>query len=67
MFQLIMKHKELKSLSWSMSEFRKLLMAGEFSRPEAYEPRLQVNLFGFKFDLPVFGIVYVKIIRVRVS
>ena len=67
MFKLIMKHTELKSLSWTFAEFHKLVLAGEFSRPEVFAPRLQVKVLGFTFDMPVFGIVKVTFVRVRVA
>lgn len=65
MFKLIMKHKELRSLSWDLKEFCRMASENNFSRPEVYEPRLQINLFGFTFDLPVFGIVYISIVKVK--
>jgi len=64
-FKLIAKHTELKSLSWPLPEFIRLLNAGEFSRPDVYAVRLAVNFFGIKFDLPVFGAVYIKTVKVK--
>lgn len=65
MFKLIMKHTELKSLSWELGEYLKLVNQGELQRSEVFAPRLQVSVLGFTFDLPVFGIVYVQTITVR--
>lgn len=51
MVKLIIKHTELDCLTWDFAEFTRLLKAGEFQRPEVYQPFLRVKFFGFKIDI----------------
>lgn len=53
MFKLIMKHTELKCLSWTMNEFSRLVVDGCVSRPEVWRMTLQVKLFNKLFYIPL--------------
>ena len=53
MFKLIMKHTELKCLTWQMGEFSRLVADGSVRRPEVWRITLQVVLFGKFFYIPL--------------
>lgn len=53
MFKLVMKHTELKCLTWQMGEFSRLVADGSVIRPEVWRITLQVVAFGKFFYIPL--------------
>lgn len=56
MFKLVMKHTELKCLTWQMNEFSKLVVDGCVRRPEVWRMMLQCKIFGKVFYVPLCGV-----------
>ena len=53
MFKLIYNHKELKSLSWTVTEYNKLIKQGELKN-DCYDLAFRLfSCFGFNFDIKI--------------
>ena len=57
MLSLVAKNTELKSLTWKMAEFSKLIEDGSVMRPEVWTICLRVAIFGKVFYIPVCKVI----------
>lgn len=57
MLSLVAKHTELKSLTWKMGEFAKLIKDGTIRRPEVWAICLRIAIFGKLFYIPVCKVI----------
>ena len=57
MISLVAKHTELKSLTWTMLEFSKLINDGSVMRPEVWAICLRVAIFGKVVYIPVCKVI----------
>lgn len=56
MFKLMMKHTELKDLTFSTKEFNYYLKASDIRDVAVYQLVLRVKLFNKRFYIPLCGV-----------